>query len=242
MKAPDTSRSGHRFVGIALGVALLPVPVALGVALSRPSSTPVAAPDLKPAAAPAVPTVPEVMPEPPPPEVVRKELAALTVEAPHSLNGYNRDKFEHWASNNRWPMTREVVLQRDGKDIALDAPAQAASTRWHSPYDDQILDAASEVHVDHVVPLANAWRSGADEWSSSQRHKFANDLSTSQLIAVSVVANREKGDQSPDRWTPPNADYQCMYGRAWTHVKFSYGLSVTEKEKTALESLVNTCS
>ena len=231
MNISAVSPSYPRTVAIALATALLPVPIALAVLLFQPSA---------PAGA-SFSALPKMVPEAPSAEVARKELAALTVEAPHSLQGYSRDKFEHWAIEDHWPKTREVVLRRDGKEVGLDTQVQTASQHWHSPYDDRILTAASEVDVDHVVPLANAWRSGADEWSAARRHKFANDLSTTQLLAVSAVANRSKSDQSPDQWVPPNTAYHCRYSKAWTHVKFTYGLSVTKKEKAALDAMLDLC-
>ncbi|GAA3791986.1 HNH endonuclease [Streptomyces phyllanthi] len=223
--------SSRLAVTCALAAAFLPIPVALAVALLQPPAP----------HSTSLSDLPQVVPEPPPAEVVRKELAALTVEAPHPLEGYSRDKFEHWAAENRWPKIQEAVLRRDAKAVSPDTRARTASQHWHSPYDDRILTTASEVHVDHVVPLANAWRSGADKWSPARRHKFANDLSTTQLLAVSTHANWSKGNKSPDQWVPPNAAYHCVYSRAWTHVKFTYGLSVTEKEKAALNSMLDTC-
>jgi hypothetical protein len=233
----STSRIGlsNRLAAtIAVVVAFLPVPVTLAAVLLQPSAPP-------PAPA-ALSDMPQTVPEPPPVEAVRKELAALTVEAPHSLEGYSRDKFEHWAIDNNWSKTQEVVLRRDAKSVGLDTRPQRGSQHWHSPYDDRILTTPSQVHVDHVVPLANAWRSGADKWSPARRYKFANDLSTTQLLSVSALANGVKGDQSPDKWVPPNIAYHCVYSRAWTHVKFTYGLSVTKKEKSALSSMLDTCS
>jgi hypothetical protein len=235
MGKPHIDLSGRHGVAVALVAAFLPLPLALAVALfwsASPASVPESARSL---------TQPQMVPEAPPPEVVGKELDTLTVEAPHSLKGYSRDKFEHWAIENHWPKTQQVVIRRDAKAVGLDTQPQQASPQWHSPYDDRILTAASQVDVDHVVPLANAWRSGADKWSPALRHKFANDLSSTQLVAVSVVANRTKGDQSPDQWVPPNIAYHCVYSRAWTHVKFIYGLSVTAKEKAALSSMLDTC-
>ncbi|MDX3639159.1 HNH endonuclease family protein [Streptomyces sp. MB09-02B] len=238
MDTPHIDLSGRLGVAVALVAAFLPIPLAVAVAAlwsaaPAPASVPESARLL---------AQPQMVPEAPPAEVVRKELAALTVEAPHSLEGYSRDTFEHWAIENHWPKTQQVVIRRDAKRVGLGTQAQSASQQWHSPYDDRILTTASQVDVDHVVPLANAWRSGADKWSSALRHKFANDLSTTQLVAVSVVANRTKGDQSPDQWVPPNTAYHCVYSRAWTHVKFTYGLSVTAKEKAALSSMLDTCS
>lgn len=235
MGTPHIDLSGRHSAAVALVTAFLPVPVALSVVLLQPDG---------PASTPQATRLrvqPQMAPEAPPAEVVRKELAALTIEAPHSLKGYSREKFEHWAIEDRWPQTQQVVLRRDAKAVGLGAQAQPASQQWHSPYDDRILTTASDVHIDHVVSLANAWRSGADKWSPALRHKFANDLSTTQLVAISTVANKNKGDQSPDQWVPPNTAYHCVYSRAWTHVKFTYGLSVTEKEKDALSSMLDTC-
>ncbi|WP_327728683.1 HNH endonuclease family protein [Streptomyces sp. NBC_00487] len=238
MSTPDIGVSHRRSAVICAAIAFLPVPTAIAAVLANgwervEKSALASAPPPPPATAPMVP-------EAPPADVARTELATLTVETPHSLEGYSREKFEHWIEDH-WPRTRQVVLIRDSKHVGVQAKAQTASKNWHSPYDDRILTMPSEVHVDHVVPLANAWRSGADEWSAARRHKFANDLSTTQLIAVSVVANRAKGDQSPDQWVPPNTAFHCVYGRAWTHVKFTYGLSVTQKEKDALLSILDTC-
>lgn len=231
MSTPRAPMSSRHAAIIALFLAFLPIPIALSLIVFHPSA---------PASVPLV-IHRQMVPEAPPAEVVRKELATLRVEAPHSLDGYSREKFEHWAIEDRWPETQEVVISRDAKTVGLQTRARQASQHWHSPYDDRILTRASDVDVDHVVPLANAWRSGADKWSPSLRHKFANDLSTTQLVAVSVVANRTKGDQSPDQWVPPNTAYHCVYSRAWTHVKFTYGLSVTKKEKDALSSMLDTC-
>jgi transposase len=230
--------SHRRCAVLALAVAFLPVPVIFAVCVFGPSRSVV--PPVGEPAGVAVQALPPMVPEAPSVDVARKELAALTVEAPHSMRGYSRDKFEDWVED-QWPRTQEVVLRRDGKQVGVSRQTQAGAQHWHSPYDDRILTTKSEVHVDHVVPLANAWRSGADEWSPARRHRFANDLSTTQLIAVSDVVNMSKGDQSPDQWVPPNTAYHCVYGRAWTHVKFSYGLAVTKKEKTALRSLLNAC-
>ncbi|MFD8395492.1 hypothetical protein ACFV2N_41475 [Streptomyces sp. NPDC059680] len=56
------------------------------------------------------------LPEPPPAEIVRKELGELNIAAPHSMTGYSRAKFPHWILQYGTCDTREVVLARDGKD------------------------------------------------------------------------------------------------------------------------------
>ncbi|WP_372478804.1 HNH endonuclease family protein [Streptomyces griseocarneus] len=190
---------------------------------------------------PATQTLRRDLPEPPPASVAREELAELVVEAPHSMDGYSRAKFPHWIKQMGSCDTREVVLSRDGKDVRTDSECRAVSGTWTSAYDGKVLNAASQVDIDHMVPLANAWRSGADGWDTDKRKGFANDLTNSQLIAVSASSNRSKGDQGPDQWQPPLASYWCTYARAWTHVKHLYRLHVTQPEQTTLVNMLDTC-
>ncbi|WP_407552199.1 HNH endonuclease family protein [Streptomyces sp. Pv4-95] len=192
-------------------------------------------------AAPAA-TTPVEMPDPPSADVARSELADLTVEPPHSMDGYSRAKFPHWIQQGNSCDTRETVLKRDGQNVTRDAQCRAVSGTWLSHYDNRTLTAASQVDIDHMVPLANAWRSGADGWTTARRTEFANDLQHAQLIAVSAGSNRSKGDQSPDQWSPPNHDYWCTYARAWTDVKHLYDLSVTRPEADKLVTMLDTCA
>ncbi|MCZ0978748.1 HNH endonuclease family protein [Streptomyces diastatochromogenes] len=202
---------------------------------------------LLPAVAPAAATAPavsahrRVLPEAPGADEVRTELDTLTIEAPHAMTGYSRAKFPHWIKQYGECDTREVVLSRDGEGVTQDSLCRAIEGTWYSPYDDKTLDSASKIDIDHIVPLANAWRSGADTWTTAKRKAFANDLDDSQLIAVSASSNRSKGDQSPDQWSPPNTDYWCTYSRAWAHIKYLYGLSVTQPERDKIISMLNTC-
>ncbi|MGW4696650.1 HNH endonuclease family protein [Kitasatospora cineracea] len=181
------------------------------------------------------------LPGPPSADQARMELDALVVEAPHSMDGYSRAKFPHWAIQWGTCDTREVVLARDGVDVVQDGQCRAIAGTWTSVYDDKVLTAASQVDIDHMVPLAAAWRSGADGWDTAKRKAFANDLEHSQLVAVSAASNRSKADKSPDAWRPPALGYWCTYSRAWTDIKHVYGLSVTEQEKAALNEMLDTC-
>ncbi|MEU6053154.1 HNH endonuclease family protein [Streptomyces xanthochromogenes] len=192
-------------------------------------------------AAHTAPVLRRALPEPPPADVARGELGDLNVEAPHAMAGYSRTKFPHWAMQGNQCDTREIVLQRDGQDVVQDDQCRAVSGTWHSEYDGKTLTAASQVDIDHMVPLAAAWRAGADQWDTPRRKAFANDLEHSQLIAVSAASNRSKGDQTPDLWKPPLPSYWCTYSRAWIDVKHVYQLNVTEAEKNALGEMLNTC-
>ncbi|MFG2116130.1 DUF1524 domain-containing protein [Streptomyces sp. NPDC048718] len=171
----------------------------------------------------------------------RRLLAGLTVAPQGTMTGYNRDKFPHWAGQGDSCDTRETILQRDGKGVRRDAQCRAVSGRWVSVYDGKVITSASGLDIDHTVPLANAWRSGARSWTQEQRKAFANDLSHPQLLAVSASSNRSKGDQGPDEWQPPLESYWCAYGRSWTSVKSTYGLTVTSAEKAMLGRMLATC-
>lgn len=172
----------------------------------------------------------------------RKQLVALTEAKPRSMSGYSRAKFPHWAQQGGKCDTRETVLARDGKNVKKDDQCRAVSGTWHSLYDGKTATKASEVDIDHIVPLANAWRSGADQWDNDRRKAFANDLTHPQLLTVSAGSNRSKGDQSPDQWQPPDHAAWCVYGRAWISVKSTYKLTVTGEERGMLTKMLDTCS
>ena len=171
----------------------------------------------------------------------RSELAVLTVRADGSSGGYSRDLFPHWHTVSGTCNTRETVLKRDGSGVVTNTSCAATSGSWYSPYDGATWTAASDVDIDHMVPLANAWRTGASGWTTARRESFANDLSNPQLIAVTDNVNQSKGDQSPATWKPPRTAYWCTYAKMWTHVKYRYSLSVNSSEKSALTTMLDRC-
>ncbi|MEU4733313.1 DUF1524 domain-containing protein [Streptomyces sp. NPDC023588] len=171
----------------------------------------------------------------------RTRLAGLKVAPVGTMAGYSRDKFTHWAQQGNKCDTREVVLERDGTDVTRDAECRAVSGTWKSLYDGVVVTEAAKMDIDHMVPLAEGWRSGAAGWDAARRKAFANDMTHPQLLAVTAASNRSKGDQSPDLWQPPDKSSWCQYGRAWTTVKSVYGLTVTEPEKKMLTTMLDTC-
>jgi hypothetical protein len=171
----------------------------------------------------------------------KSELASLTVKADGSQTGYSRDKFPHWIDQGSSCNTREVVLKRDGTNVHTGSDCAATSGSWFSPYDGETWTAASDVDIDHVVPLADAWRTGASSWTTAQRQAYANDLTDPQLIAVTDNVNQEKGDKSPDQWKPPLTSYWCTYAKMWTAVKYKFKLTINTAEKTALTDMLGRC-
>jgi hypothetical protein len=184
---------------------------------------------------------PVTLPEPSAGWIARNELAELVVAKPHAMTGYSPARFPHWADLGDSCDVREHVLMRDGNDVIRDSRCRVVSGRWLSEYDGKRLTSAGAMRVDHLVPLADAWRSGADTWPAAKRRKFANDLVAPQLIAVSATSDRAKGDQNPARWRPPLRSFWCVYSRAWVDVKTRYKLAVTAPEKIALDEMLDTC-
>ncbi|MEC4016215.1 HNH endonuclease family protein [Streptomyces sp. H27-D2] len=180
-------------------------------------------------------------PAPPSAATARTYLGQLTVKTEGSMDGYSREKFPHWSTQSGACNTREVVLKRDGSNVQQDSACAATSGSWYSEYDGATWTAASDVDIDHVIPLAQAWRSGANSWTTDRRKSFANDLTHSQLIAVTDNVNQAKGDKDPAQWMPPRAAYTCTYVRMWVGVKHTYGLTVDSAEKSKLQSLLNSC-
>jgi hypothetical protein len=177
----------------------------------------------------------------PDPATAASELAALAVAPDGSMDGYDRDQFPHWHTVEGACNTREMVLQRDGDGVEVGTDCAPTSGSWTSPYDGGTWTETSDVDIDHMVPLAAAWRSGAADWTTAQREAFANDLGSPQLWAVTDNVNQSKSDQTPDQWKPPLQSNWCQYASAYTHVKYTYELTVTDAEQGALEDMLATC-
>jgi hypothetical protein len=167
-------------------------------------------------------------------------LEDLTAAPEESMSGYSRERFPHWSSSDGCT-TRQLVLRRDGEGVETDDECDPISGSWYSPYDGETLTDSSDVDIDHVVPLAEAWRSGAASWTDERREEFANDLTAPQLLATSASSNRSKGDQDPADWRPPREDYWCTYATSWIEVKHAYELTVDDDEREALEEMLGRC-
>lgn len=176
----------------------------------------------------------------PTPSEAETQLSGLTVAPDGSMDGYDRDQFPHWSSHEDNCNTRELVLERDGDNVETGTDCYPTSGSWTSDYDGETVSDPSDLDIDHVVPLAAAWRSGASEWTTDEREAYANDLESPQLIAVTASSNREKGDDGPADWQPVDS-YQCTYASMWIGVKHKYDLTVNEAEHGALEDMLATC-
>ena len=170
----------------------------------------------------------------------QSELNALAVSPEGSTSGYDRDLFPHWSAVSGSCNTRETVLKRDGTGVTVDAACYPTAGSWFSEFDGVWTSPASAVDIDHIVPLAEAWRSGANAWSTATRQAFANELYWPELMAVTRSSNSAKGDKDPSTWQPLSS-YRCRYARMWIRVKHRYSLRLQSSEKSALQGMLNTC-
>jgi hypothetical protein len=213
------------------GVIISPLRAAAAAVLALPALL------LSPSAS-AAPIQPDTVTLP-----LQDAVTSLPV-AQESRDGYQRDAFRHWIDADRdGCTTRAEVLKAE----AIVPPGQSAGCRltgglWHSYYDDVFVDDASGLDIDHMVPLAEAWDSGASQWSPARREAFANDLGFGpSLVAVTARSNRSKGDKDPAEWMPSADHEHCRYMEEWTAVKHRWDLAVDQTEREALLSVAARC-
>ncbi|KAF9445787.1 hypothetical protein P691DRAFT_830626 [Macrolepiota fuliginosa MF-IS2] len=165
-------------------------------------------------------------------------LSELVVAVDSNVPAYERSLFKTWDIISGTCDTRETVLKRDGTSVVTDSSCAATSGSWVSPYDGVPTNLASDLDIDHLVPLKEAWVSGARDWTAAQREAFANDLTRPQLVAVTDNLNESKDIAN---WIPPLSSYVCTYARAWVQVKHFYGLTIDSAEKTAISGILAGC-
>ena len=113
--------------------------------------------------------------------------------------------------------------------------------RWFARYTGKVFFEASDVDIDHLVPLKWAWDHGANTWAESKREQFANDLVN--LFVVEARVNRQKGAKGPLEWMPPRESFHCQYVTRFKRVLITYGLELGATERERFEALRGrTCS
>ncbi|PRQ08555.1 HNH endonuclease family protein [Enhygromyxa salina] len=193
-------------------------------------------------------------PEPPAPSPTVAEAlliegavvpAELRVPAPASA--YERGDWPQWIDADRdcQDTRTEVLIAESYEPIVFeeDRSCEVATGRWQCPYSGKIVSEVHLLDVDHLVPLANAHRSGGATWTTDQRRRYANDLDHAEhLIAVDHTANRSKGDKGPEAWLPTSEDYRCTYVREWVAIKQRWQLGMNEAEAAAVRGALEACN
>jgi hypothetical protein len=172
----------------------------------------------------------------------------LNVGIPASLAGYSRDRFgPPWAdTDGNGCDQRYDVLVRDATATgavstqAIQGRCKVTQIRLVDPYTGRTLTSTAAIQIDHVVPLADAWRGGAGRWTDAQRQTFAND--TANLLAVDGPTNEAKGDKPPDRWLPPQHDTWCRYAAVYAAISARYQLTVSVATRDTLREILVQCA
>lgn len=176
-------------------------------------------------------------------------LATLPVRAENNSPKYKRDEFgTPWSDVDRNGCdTRNDILRRDLRSTTIRRADNCTvlAGELRDPYTTRIIRfdrsrEASAVQIDHVVPLADAWRTGALKWTDEQRRQFAND--PENLLAVDGPTNQRKSDQDASEWLPPSPGAQCAYIARQVGLKSRYHLWVIAAEATAMRQVLQKCS
>jgi uncharacterized protein DUF1524 len=171
---------------------------------------------------------------------LRAAVRALPV-ARERRAGYDRDKFHAWVDADGDCLDTRAEVLTDESLAPVTGGCTIDTGRWYSYYDAVTWTQASDVDIDHLVPLAEAWDSGARTWTAKTRERYANDLGDRRtLVAVTDNVNESKGDQDIAEWLPDHG--QCRYVREWTAVKTRWSLHVDRAEKQAMRRLAGDCA
>jgi hypothetical protein len=171
---------------------------------------------------------------------------SLTVKGRAPKTGYDRGRFgSAWAdTDSNGCDTRDDILKRDLTGVKFrDGRCTVVSgTLASDPYTGKEIAFArgrSQVDIDHLVALSDAWQKGAQKWDPSKRIALAND--PLNLLAVDAGPNRSKGEGDTATWLPPRKGYRCTYVAGQVAVKKKYGLWVTAGERDAMKRVLSTC-
>jgi len=175
---------------------------------------------------------------------LRTMVANLPV-ATEVRTGYDRDLFNLWidADGDGCNTRYEVLIAEAVTAPTVGSGCSLTGGQWYSYYDGEYWTATSDLDIDHMVPLAEAWDSGARNWTAAQREAYANDLGDSRpLVAVTDNVNQSKSDQDPAEWMPSLTSVYCRYITDWVATKTRWGLSVDSTEKSSLTSYAAACT
>ncbi|MCM2518263.1 HNH endonuclease family protein [Streptomyces griseoincarnatus] len=169
----------------------------------------------------------------------------LPVEA-ESRDGYDRDAFRHWNTgddpSDGCNTRAEVLLDEAVEPPTVGPRCRLSGGRWWSYYDQVWVTSASGLDIDHMVPLAESWDSGASAWTAQRREAYANDQgAATSLVAVTARSNRSKADQDPAQWLPLAAEVHCRYAAEWVGTKLRWSLAADETEVAALRETAAEC-
>lgn len=172
-------------------------------------------------------------------------LQKLIIKGRSPKTNYSRDEFGSGWQNYNGCDTRNIILNRDLVDVVFDSECNVLSGVLFDPYTAKTINflrgskTSSEVQIDHVVALGDAWQKGAQILTKDKRIELAND--PLELLAVDGDANMEKSDGDAATWLPPNKSFRCQYVSRQIAVKYKYNLWVTQAEYNSMKNVLDKC-
>lgn len=172
-------------------------------------------------------------------------LAGLVVAPESHAGSYVRDEFgQRWKDIDRNGCgQRDDVLARDLRVVRRQGRCVVVAGTLTDPYTGARVEfvkaRAEQVQIDHIVALADAWRSGAWAWPPQRRESYANDLGDLQASAGPV--NQAKSDHDPGTWRPSDPVRACTFARRVVAIKTRWGLTADQREADALTAILATC-
>ena len=171
-------------------------------------------------------------------------LETLEVKGRAPKTGYSRDEFGGGWATVQGCDVRNIILYRDLQNPVLDGECTVVSGTLADPYTGEMIvfsrENSSEVQIDHIVALSDAWQKGAQQLTKAQRKQLAND--PLELWAVSGKANQTKSDGDAATWLPSNKAFRCEYVSRQVEIKQKYSLWVTQAEYEAIQSSLSSCN
>ena len=165
--------------------------------------------------------------------------------APDHIGGYQRALFPTWLDvlHDGCTARKEVLIQEAVVEPKKGPGCYLTGGEWIDPYSGTKLTKYMSVQIDHLVPLAEVWRSGGYAWTPAERTYYANDIFDPRtLIAVSGKLNEEKSDSDIAHWQPPGGYMAgCQYVKDWIAVKLRYSLTVDSYENSYLQNQIKIC-
>lgn len=215
----------------------IPEPTEATEAPAEPTEEPEAT--VEPAPAPEPSEKPETFPAPTP-----AGLDSITIAPAGNMGGYDRDSY-NWRDDvdNNGCDTRNDILARDLDNVVRgdDGCKVVSGTLTVDPYNGGTINFTSEeyhtIDIDHIIPLADAHISGADDWDEATKTQFAND--PRNLVAVNASDNRSKSNSSAADWLPDGN--HCWYAETQVEVKAEYNLTMTQAEYDTLAGILAEC-
>ena len=160
------------------------------------------------------------------------------------FSNYQRDEYiSSWIDEDGdcQNLRHEMLIRHSQRKVIFTNSSQCTVTGglWLDPYLGKVITIASDLDVDHVIPLAYAHANGGAAWPRSRKQSFAMD--EINLLLVDDGENQLKGAKGPSGYLP-RKEYQCDYVKKWQLVATKYKLELPVTDRRVLFSISTACS